>query len=71
MNVSNTTVLTRELKPFDVPFLSADDPWFSWPKDQFLKYFEDWLVAFEVRPEVYEKTEKQKMLISSQTYEGH
>ena len=43
MSVSSTTALTRELKPFGAPFLSTDDPQFSWLKYQILKYFEDWL----------------------------
>ena len=30
MNVSITTTLTRELKPFEAPFLSTDDPRFLW-----------------------------------------
>ena len=29
MNVSSTTALTGELKPFEAPFLSADGTWFS------------------------------------------
>ena len=48
--VSSRTALTRELKPLEVPFLSTDDPRFSRLKYQILKYFEDWLKAFEVRP---------------------
>ena len=48
--VSSRTALTRELKPLGVPFLSTDDPRFSRLKYQILKYFEDWLKAFEVRP---------------------
>ena len=55
---SSTTALTCELKPFDAPFLSTDDPRFSWLK-QFTKYFEDWLTTVEVRPGVYEKFEKK------------
>ena len=58
MNVSSTIALTRELKPFETPFLSIDDPRFSW-----LKYFEDWLTTIEVRPGVHEKSEKQKMFM--------
>ena len=37
----------------------------NWLKHQFLKYFEDWLTTIKVRPGVYEKSEKQKMFISS------
>ena len=35
MNVCSTTILTGELKPFETPFLSTDDPRFSWLKHQF------------------------------------
>ena len=69
MNVSSTTASSRELKPFNAPFSSTDDPQFSWLKNQFLKYFEDWLKSIEERPGTYKKSEKQKMFISSQTYE--
>ena len=70
MNVSNTTALSRELKPFNAPFSSTDDPRFLWLKNQFLKYFEDWLSSIEKRPRAYTKSEKQKMFVSPQTYEG-
>ena len=63
MNVSSTTALTRELKPLEAPFLSTDNPRFLWLKYQILIYFEDWLKTIEVRPGVYEKSEKQKMFI--------
>ena len=58
MNVSSTTALTRELKPLEAPFLSTDNPRFLWLKYQILIYFEDWLKTIEVRPGVYEKSEK-------------
>ena len=70
MNVSSTTASSRELKPFNAPFSSIDDPPFSWLKHQFLKYFEDWLRSIEERPGAYTKSQKQKMFLSSQTYEG-
>ena len=63
MNVSSTRNLTRELKPLEAPFLPTDDPWFLWLKYQILSYFDDWLKRIEVRPGVYEKSEKQKMFI--------
>ena len=63
MNVSSTTALTRELKPLEAPFLSTDNPRFLWLKYQILIYFEDWLKTIEVRPGVYEKSEKQKMFM--------
>ena len=64
------TSYSHELKPFNAPFSSTDDPCFLWLKDQFLKYFEDWLTRNETKPGVYKKSEKQRMFVSSQTYEG-
>ena len=49
MNVSNTTALTRELKPLEAPFFPTDDPRFLWLKYQILIYFEGWLKTIEVR----------------------
>ena len=40
MNVSCTTVFSHDLKPFEAPFLLADDHQFLL-KDWFLKDFED------------------------------
>ena len=57
--------LTRELKALEAPFLPTDDPWILWLKYQILIYFEG-LKTTEVRPGVYEKSEKQKMFIESQ-----
>ena len=48
-NVSSTTASSHELKPFNAPFSSTDDPQFSWLKSQFLKYFEDWSKSTEER----------------------
>ena len=70
MNVSSTTASSRELKPFNTPFLSTDDPWFSGLKNQFLKNFKDWLRSIEKRLGAYTKSEKHKMFIPSQKYEG-
>ena len=67
MNVSSKTASSGKLKPFNASFLSTDDPRFSWLKNQFLKYFEDWLRSIEERPGAYTKHEKEKMFISSHT----
>ena len=64
------TAWSHKLRPFNAPFSSTDDPWFSWLKNQFLKYFEDWLGSLEERTGAYTKFEEQKMFISSQTYKG-
>ena len=73
MNVSSTTASSRELKPFNAPFSSIDDPWFSWLKNQFLKYFKDWFRSIEERTEAYTKSKKQKMFViaSIQRRENH
>ena len=63
MNFSSIAALTRELKLPEAPFLPTDDPRFLWLKYQILIYFDDWLKTFEVRPGVYEKSEKQKIFI--------
>ena len=39
MSASSRTALTRELKPFEAPLLSTNDPQFLWPKYHILKYF--------------------------------
>ena len=53
MNVSSKTASSGKLKPFNASFLSTDDPRFSWLKNQFLKYFEEWLRSNEERPGAY------------------
>ena len=52
-----------ELKALEAPFLSTDDLRFLWLKYQILMYFEDCLKTIEVRPGLYEKSEKQKLFI--------
>ena len=67
MNVSSTTASSRELKPFNAPFSSIEDPWFSWLKNQFLKYFKDWFRSIEERTEDIQNLRNRKCL-SSQVY---
>ena len=57
MNVSSTTALVCELKSLDAPFLPTDDSRILWLKYKILIYFEG-LKTIEVRPGVYEKSEK-------------
>ena len=56
-------IMISELKPLEAPFLPTDDPLLLTLKHQILVYFEDWFKTIKVRPRVYEKSEKQKMLI--------
>ena len=50
--------VTRELKPFEIPFLSTDDSRFLSLRYQILKYFKNWLTTIEVK-----ETEKHRMLV--------
>ena len=52
-----------KLKALEAPFLSTDDLRFLWIKYQILMYFEDCLKTIEVRPRLYEKSEKQKLFM--------
>ena len=61
MNASSTMALTRVLNPLEAPFLPTGDPRFLRLKYQILIYFEDRLKTIEVRPGVYDKSEKQKL----------
>ena len=61
MNVSSTTALTCELKPLEASFLPTADPRMLLLKYQILIYFEG-LKTTEVRPGVYKKPEKQKIV---------
>ena len=70
MNVSSTSTLTRALNPLEAPLLPTDDPRFLWLKYQILIYSEDGLKTVKKRPPVYEKSEKQKMFISSKICKG-
>ena len=63
MNVGSTTALTSKLKPLEALFLSTDDPRFLWLKYQILICFEDWLKIIEIRPGVYEKSERKNVYI--------
>ena len=56
--MSAAQVLICELKPLEAPFLPTGDPRCLWLKYQILIYFEDWLNTNDVRPGVYEKSEK-------------
>ena len=52
----------NELKPLEAHFLSTDDPWFLWLKYQIFTYFEGVSKTTELKPGVYEKSEKQKTI---------
>ena len=53
------------------PYESPDDERFVWIKDTFLKYLEDWRSSVAKRSgHSYTATQREKMFLSRQTYEG-
>ena len=70
MNIRNTQPHKFERKPMLAPFTSVNDSRFSWLRNVFLKYFQDWLNSAEQRQGNFTKDACQKMFISLQKYEG-
>ena len=62
----------RKRKPFLRPYCSVEDERFTWITSVFLPYFKDWKSKVENRPDQGEltKTERDKMFIPRQSYEG-
>ena len=70
VNIRNNYEHVHKLKPNLKPFDSPNDSRLSWLTNDFLDYFNDWLVSIENRPGNYDKTAKSKMFISWQTHQG-
>ena len=70
MNIRDIHSHNFDLKPSLIPFSRVDDPRFSWLRNVFLQYFEDWLASIEQRPGNFSKTAKNKMFITRETYVG-
>ena len=70
MNMRDIHSHEFQCKPSLLLFTSIEDPRFSWLRNVFLQYFEDWLASIEQRDGNFSKKEKNKMFISLQTYEG-
>ena len=70
MNIRDTRSHEYKRKPALAPFSSVNDPRFSWLRNVFLKYFEDWLVSISQRPGNFSRNAQSKMFITHQTYEG-
>ena len=58
-----------ERKPMLAPFISVNDTRFSWLRNVFLKYFQDWRNSVEQCQGSFTIDARQKMFISSQTCE--
>eukprot|EP00112_Aurelia_sp_Birch-Aquarium-sp1_P011130 Seg2347.6 transcript_id=Seg2347.6/GoldUCD/mRNA.D3Y31 product="Transposable element P transposase" protein_id=Seg2347.6/GoldUCD/D3Y31 len=52
------------------PYTSVNDWRFHWLENEFLKYLEDWKQSTLDRPGEFSKCDREKMFLSSQTYEG-
>lgn len=69
-NVRSLTEHIRKKNPFIMPYESPEDERLTWLKDVFLKYMESWKQSTLAREGDYKADARQKMFISSQTYEG-
>ena len=70
MNIRDIYSHELQPKPSLMQFTFIDDPRFSWLRNVFLHYFEDWLASIERRNGNVSEKEKNKMFISQQIYEG-
>ena len=52
------------------PYTSPNDGRLKWLENTFLKYLKDWKKSTEDRPGDFSPTDRQKMFLSLQTYEG-
>ena len=69
-NVRSLTEHTRKRNHLIKPYETPDDERFSWLKDVFLKYLEDWRVSTMQREGNYSADDRGKMFLSLQTYKG-
>ena len=70
LNIRNETEGHKKRKPSLEPFRHLNDERFFWLKDDFLPYFENWKKSIEQRKGNFGKTDRNKMFLSHQTYEG-
>ena len=70
LNVRAFSEATHKRNVLLAPYRSQDDERFEWLVNTFLQYFHDWKKAIETRPGKFLPTERAKMFISQQTYEG-
>ena len=70
VNIRDVNSHKFNLKSSLIIFSSIDDPRFSWLRNIFLQYFDDWLHSFQHREGNFSKNANNEMFISQQTYEG-
>ena len=69
-NVRAPTEHVRKRNHFVKPYTSQDDERFSWLKNVFLQYLENWKDTTLTREGNYSRDGRGKMFLSIQTYEG-
>ena len=70
LNVRNKEECKIKRKPNLKPYSDVNDERFSWLKNEFLRYFQEWKNSIENRPGDFTKNAKSNMFLSWQTYEG-
>ena len=70
MNIQNNQSFEFEWISVLAPLRSVNDRRFSWPRNGFLKFFQDWLNSVQQYQGNFTKDSGQKMFISWQTYGG-
>ena len=69
-NVRSLTEHVSKRNHMIKPYTSQDDERFIWLEDVFLKYLNTWKDSTTTREGVYSSSDREKMFLSSQTYEG-
>ena len=67
---NNGNVINKKRNLFVEPYKNIDDFRFNWLKNDFLKYFEDWMYSIETRSGTFTREQRAKMFIARPTYEG-
>ena len=69
-NVRSLTEHVQKNNSFVMPYQSPDDEHLAWLKNVFLKYLESWKQSTMAREGNYTPDDRNRMFLSSQTYEG-
>ena len=70
MNVRSLREGHKKIKPLLLPYRSPQDDRLTWLKGTFIAYLKSWKESTEERPGEFTDSERAKMFISRQTYEG-
>ena len=70
LNVRSLTDWEHKRKELLRPYTTVNDIRFKWLRDEFLKFFENWLDSINLREGEYTVDQRSKIFLASQTYEG-